>query len=139
MARHWNGTPRWWRALGAYVLIDPTLAVGVDGYERHSDPQRAHAHYLGGAVALWIAWVTAIAVGATAGAAVPASWRLDFVIPLFLVGEVVTKVRDSATRDAVVAAAVVAVVALHAPLHLGPMLAIGAGVVVGMRAMERVR
>jgi predicted branched-subunit amino acid permease len=34
MARHWRGTPRWWRFVAAYLLVDPSLAVGLDGYGR---------------------------------------------------------------------------------------------------------
>ena len=34
MARYWRGTPRWWRCVAAYLLIDPSFAVGLDGYER---------------------------------------------------------------------------------------------------------
>jgi predicted branched-subunit amino acid permease len=49
MARHWRGTPRWWQFLAAYLLIDPSFAVGLDGYERLGRG-RGHAHYLGGAV-----------------------------------------------------------------------------------------
>jgi predicted branched-subunit amino acid permease len=29
MARHWRGTPRWWQFLAAYLLIDPSFAVGL--------------------------------------------------------------------------------------------------------------
>ena len=71
MAPHWRGMPRWWQALAAAVLVDPSVAVGVDGYERAADRRRGHLHYLGGAGVLWVAWVTAIAVGATAGARLP--------------------------------------------------------------------
>jgi predicted branched-subunit amino acid permease len=71
MAHHWRDAPRWWQALAAYLLVDPSLAVGVDGYERTGDRHRGHLHYLGGAVLLWAVWLAAIGVGATAGARLP--------------------------------------------------------------------
>jgi len=139
MAPRWRATPRWWRALAAYLLVEPSLAVGIDGYDRTTDPRRGHRHYLGGAVLLWAAWLLAIAVGATAGTRLPVGLQLEFVIPLFLAGEVAARLTSRPVRHAAAVAAVVAVVALAAPLHVGPLVAIAAGSVAGVRtaAVER--
>jgi predicted branched-subunit amino acid permease len=83
MAPYWRGTPWWWRLLAAYLLIDPSLAVGLDGYEQLADQRRAHVRYLGGGVLLWASWLAAISVGATAGVGLPAWLHLQFVIPCF--------------------------------------------------------
>src|SRR3954451_64742 len=88
MAPRWHDMPRWWRALAAYLLIDPSVAVGVDGYQRHDDIRRGHRFYLGGAGFLWLFWLAAVGLGATPGVALPAALHLEFVIPLFLAGEV---------------------------------------------------
>ena len=97
MAIHWRGTPWWWRAAAAYLLIDPSFAVGVDGYARWPERGRAHAYYLGGAVVLWVGWLAAIVAGAFAGARLPDWLHLEFVIPLYLIGEIVPKLRWAAT------------------------------------------
>jgi predicted branched-subunit amino acid permease len=140
MARHWRGTPLRWRFLAAYFLVDPSFAVGLDGYARRIDRGRAHAHYLGGAVLLWVSWLTAIGIGATAGAGLPTWLHLEFVIPLYLVGEVVPKLTAPALRRTIFAAAAVASLAVSAPLHLGIALAIAAGIIAGLvpRPVERV-
>ena len=132
MAPYWRGTPLWWRLLGGYLLIDPSFAVGVDRYGREPDRRRGHAHYLGGAVLLWVTWLAAIAVGATAGARLPDWLRLEFLIPLYLIGETVPKLRQVATRRAVLVAAVVAVACLAVPMHLGLAVGIVAGVAAGL-------
>lgn len=132
MAPHWRDTPRWWRALAAYLLVDPSFAVGVDGYERSGDRSGAHAHYLGGAVALWVTWLTTIAVGATLGAQLPAALHLEFVIPLFLVGEVVTRLDTPAMWRTSIAAVAVAAAGYSAPLHLGSVAAIVVAIGVGV-------
>jgi predicted branched-subunit amino acid permease len=139
MARHWRGTSWRWRFVAAYLLVDPSLAVGLDGYGRRIDPGRAHARYLGGAVLLWVSWLAAIGIGATVGAGVPTWLHLEFVIPLYLVGEVVTKLADRALRRTVFVASAVAILALSAPLHLGMALAIAAGITAGLtvRPVER--
>jgi predicted branched-subunit amino acid permease len=133
MARHWRGTPWWWRLMAAYLIVDPSVAVGLNGYRRLSR-DRAHAHYLGGAVLLWVCWLAAIGIGVTAGAGLPAWLHLEFVIPLYLVGQAIAKLADPAARQAIFVAATVALLALSAPLQLGIVLAIAAGVIVGLNA-----
>jgi predicted branched-subunit amino acid permease len=133
MARYWRGTPRWWQFTAAYLLIDPSFAVGLDGYERLGRG-RGHAHYLGGAVLLWVSWLAAISVGATVGAGVPGWLHLEFMTPLFLVGEVARKLSNPALRRAIFAAASVALLAVSAPLQLGIVLAIAAGTTAGLTA-----
>jgi len=131
MARHWRGTPWWWRLVAAYLLIDPSFAVGLDGYRRLGR-DRAHAYYLGGAVLLWVSWLAAIGAGATAGAGLPTWLHLEFVLPLFLIGEAVPKLANPAQRRAIFAAATVALLALSAPLQLGIALAIAVGITAGL-------
>ena len=139
IAAHWRGTPRWWRAVAAYLLVDPSFAVGIDRYQRPGDGTDAHRYYLGGAITLWIAWLLAIGAGATLGAQLPAALHLEFVIPLYLVGEIVPKLADRATRRAALTAAAVAVVAISAPLHLGVVLAIVAGLGAALTVREESR
>ena len=133
MARHWRGTPWWWRLVAAYLLIDPSLAVGLDGYRRLGR-DRAHAYYLGGAVLLWVCWLIAIGIGAVAGTGLPAWLHLEFVIPLYLVGQVISRLADPSRRRAIFVAAAVALLALPAPLQLGIALAIAAGIAAGLTA-----
>ncbi len=137
MAPHWRGMPRWWQGLAAFVLVDASVAVGVAGYERTADRRRGHLYYFGGAGLLWVAWVTAIAIGATAGARLPGALHLELVIPLFLAGEVVARLTTRAATHAAATAALVGALSVGVPLHLGPMLAVGAGVAAGLRADRR--
>lgn len=133
MARHWRGTPWWWRLAAGYLLVDPSVAVGLDGYRRLGRG-RGHAHYLGGAVLLWVSWLAAIGAGAAAGTGLPAWLHLEFVIPLYLVGQAISKLADPAPRRAIFVAAAAALLALSAPLQLGIALAIAAGIAAGLTA-----
>jgi hypothetical protein len=81
--------------------------------------------------------LAAIAVGAGAGAGLPAGLRLEFVIPLFLVGEVVPRLSTRQARMAVGAALVASLLATPAPFQLGTLLAVLAGTTVGLRAEGR--
>jgi len=137
MAPHWHGTSRRWQALAGYLLVDPTLAVGVDGYERAQHPTHGHLRYLGAGVALWVTWLGAIAVGATAGASLPSGLHLEMVIPLFLIGELVPRLGDRTARRAALAAAVLAIATQGVPLHLGALLAILGGLAVALATEPR--
>jgi branched chain amino acid efflux pump len=130
MARYWRGTPLWWRLLGGYLLVDPSFAVGIARYENEPDRRRGHAHYLGGGVVLWVGWLAAVAIGARVGASVPSGLHLEMLVPLFLIGELVPKLRQLPTRWAMVVSSGVALLCLTVPLHLG----IAIGIVAGMTA-----
>jgi predicted branched-subunit amino acid permease len=136
MARHWRGTTRRYRALAAYVLVDPSVVVGVDGYQRVTTPAHGHLHYLGGAATLWVAWVGSITVGATVGAGLPHWLHLELVIPLFLVGEVARRLTDRATKVAALVAVVLAVLGRSIPLHLGVLVAIAGGVTAALSTKD---
>jgi predicted branched-subunit amino acid permease len=138
MAPHWRDRSTAWRATAAALLVDPSFAVGVGGYEAHpDDPERGDRHYLGGALVLGAAWLLSITVGMLAGAHVPAGLHLEMVIPLFLTGEVVHHLRDRATTLAACVAATVTVVTTAVPDHLGPLVAIAAGIAAGLSTERR--
>jgi predicted branched-subunit amino acid permease len=129
LAPYWRGTPLWWRLLGGYLLVDPSFAVGIARYAEEPDRRRAHAHYLGGAVVLWFGWLTAILVGATIGARVPAGLHLELLVPLFMLGELASRARRGRSRIAAVAAAIAATLTLAVPLHLGVLIGIATGLI----------
>jgi predicted branched-subunit amino acid permease len=139
MATYWRGTPLWWRLLGAYLLIDPTFVVGSEGYARKTDRRSGHAHYLGAAVVLWIAWLSALGLGVAAGSHVPEWLHLEFLVPLFLVSELLPKMRQAVTRKVALISGATALACLTAPMHLGIAIAIVVGVVAGSLRSPRSR
>jgi len=126
-----------WRLTAAYLLVDPSFVVGMDGYQRVGDRWAAHRYYLGGPLVLWTAWLLAVGAGAAFGTQPPESLQLEFVIPLYLVGEVVRRLHDPAARRSAATAAVAAAAAVAVPLHLGVLLGIVAGLVAGATVKER--
>jgi predicted branched-subunit amino acid permease len=119
------------RALAAYLLVDPSFVVGMRGYARPA-PYPGTAHYLGGAILLWVTWQAAIVAGLTVGSLAPASIDLAFVVPLYLVAQLVPRVQDRAVGAAVAVSATTAAGGTALPLHLGLPLAIVAGIAVGL-------
>jgi predicted branched-subunit amino acid permease len=126
------------RALAAYLLVDPSFAVGMRGYAKPA-PYPGTAHYLGGAVVLWVTWQAAIVAGLTVGSLAPSSVDLAFVVPLYLVAQLVPRVKDRAVGAAVAVSATTAAAGTALPLHLGLPLAIVAGIAVGLMREETAR
>jgi predicted branched-subunit amino acid permease len=139
MARYWRARPAWWKALAASALVDPSAAVALEGYERSDDPAYGHAYYVGAAVTLASGWFASIALGAIFGVALPPGLQLEFVIPLYLVGQLVGRVSDASAKRAVTVAVLLALVGVAAPLHLGTLLAIAGGTTVAILAGGRTR
>jgi predicted branched-subunit amino acid permease len=139
MARHWRARPAWWNALAACTLVDPSAAVALAGYERSDDPAYGDAHYVGAAATLAIAWLASIALGATFGAALPRGLRLELVIPLYLVGQLVRRTSDATAKHAATVAVVLALIGAAAPLHLGTLIAITGGTLVAITTGDRTR
>jgi len=139
LAPHWRGRPAWWNALAACTLVDPSAAVALEGYERFDDPSCGHAHYVGAAATLAIAWLASIALGATFGGALPRGLRLELVIPLYLLGQLMRRVNDATAKRAVTVAVVLALVGVAAPLHFGSFIAITGGTVVAIATGDRTR
>ena len=55
MAPHWRGTSTAWRLVAAYLLVDPSFAIGTTQSYDGSRPRRqAHLHYLGAALVLML-------------------------------------------------------------------------------------
>jgi hypothetical protein len=59
------------------------------------------------------------------------------LVPLYLLGELVPKLREIAPRLAILTSAALALVCLSLPLHLGVVVAIVAGLAVGGITLRR--
>jgi 4-azaleucine resistance transporter AzlC len=130
-----------WKAVLAYLLTDEAYAVAVTRYQRDGDradvsPFR-HWYFLGAGLTLWTCWQLSTAVGVFLGAQVPASWSLDFTLPLTFIALVCPGLRDRAAGAAAIAAGVLAVLAVGLPYKLGLLIAALVGISAGMVAEGR--
>ena len=128
--RHLFG--RWGVPL-AYLLTDQAYAVSITRFTAGRKAARG-AYYLGAALALWVTWQTGSATGVFLGSRVPASWGLDFAVPLSFLALAIAAVRDSPTAVAAVVGGGVAVLARSMPFNLGLISAIFLGILSGLVA-----
>lgn len=143
--RHLN---RFWKVVLAYLLTDEAYAVAITHYRAGDGASRAaaqstgahpyrHWHFLGAGLALWSSWQLSTAVGVFLGAKVPASWSLDFTLPLTFIALVVPTLKDRPGVAAALASGLVAILAVPLPLKSGIIVATLAGLVVGVSLETR--
>src|ERR1700751_1124301 len=121
-----------WRNVLSYVLTDQAFAGAIQRFRASDDLAANASYFLGTGVLLWSVWQMSTVVGIVAGQVIPASWQLEFVVPLCFIAILVPLLRDRVSL-LVFAVSAIAVVALDAmPLRLSMvcagLLAIAAGV-----------
>ncbi|HET9337768.1 MAG TPA: AzlC family ABC transporter permease [Casimicrobiaceae bacterium] len=140
MAPYMKPLPVAWQRALAFLLTDQAFAASIRRFNAKDDPRGGGLHFLGCGAALWLMWIVTNMSGFFAGNAIPASWSLDFAVPLCFIALVAPLFR---TVPAIVTAitagfAVVALAALPMKLALiaAGLLGIVAGTIVDL-ARER--
>lgn len=121
-----------WKWLLAYLLTDEAYAVAIIHYQRPGDNTYKHWYFLGAGLALWSTWQSSSALGLLLGEYVPASWSLDFTIPLTFIALVVPGLKDRPAVAAALIAGIMAVVAAPLPYNLNLIVATLAGLLAGL-------
>ena len=131
--------PRRWKLGLAYLLTDEAFAaISLRDAAGETGPHR-HWFYLGAGLALWGGWQASTAAGVLLGARLPASWPLDFALPLTFIAIAVPLIRDRAMLLAAVVAGIVALLAADLPFKLGLLAAALAGMAAGWGATRIAR
>ncbi|MGE0355559.1 MAG: AzlC family ABC transporter permease [Burkholderiales bacterium] len=134
LSPHLAHLPQRWRVPLAYLMTDQGFAMGAQHYGRPGDRGDRHYRLLGTGITLYLTWQAAVIAGALAGAQVPESWSLDFVVTLSFLAILVPALRTRADLAAAAVAAAIALVGAGLPYKLALVVAsiagIGAGVLV---------
>ncbi len=123
--------PTRWKTLLAYLLVDEVYATTIIHYEEDGFTPTSHWFFLGAGLALWTTWQVGTALGIFLGTAIPASWPLDFALPLTFIAMVTPVLKDYPVVAAAVSAGAVALIAYSLPFKLGLILAALIGIFVG--------
>ncbi|MEP0155419.1 AzlC family ABC transporter permease [Pseudophaeobacter sp.] len=125
--------PMWQRACAAYMTVDQSYALSIVKFETEPEmttPQRM-AYFFGTTSVIAPSWMIATVVGALVGAQIPASWGLDFVLPLAFLAMIGPMLRTPAHMVACFVAIVAALPATLMPHNLGLIVAGLAGMMAG--------
>jgi 4-azaleucine resistance transporter AzlC len=133
-----------WKLLLSYLLTDEAYVVTIVHYdqteaEAAAQPRaedRRHWFFLGAGLALWTCWQLSTALGIFLGAAVPASWGLEFTLALTFIALMVPNLKTRAEVTAALTAGLAALLAFSLPYKLGLIAAALIGVLAGL-AMDR--
>ena len=128
------------RLLGAAFLVDNVFAFMEQ--RKIDKPTESNnqllAYYAGMTCVLWPAWMVFCIIGSLAGSVIPASWQLDFAIPLAFIATLATTVRSLPLLAAAVGGGVASVVLFALPLKLGLIAACLLGLLAGL-VVERMQ
>lgn len=120
----------------AYLLTDEAFAAAIGRLRDGPATAQRHFFLFGTGFTLWAGWQLSTLAGVLLGAAIPASWSLDFSIALTFIALLVLSVQRRSDAWAAVAAAAVVLPALALPHNLGLLVAAAAGIACGL-AMRR--
>jgi predicted branched-subunit amino acid permease len=124
--------PRGKRMLVAAFLVDNLFAfLQQRERERPGDPHWVE-YYAGMTLILWPSWALFCVVGVFAGNIIPASWQLDFAIPLSFVAILANSVRQMPLLAAAVGGGVASVLLFTLPLKLGLIAGCLCGLLAGL-------
>lgn len=126
------GTPQ--RMLVAAFLVDNTFAFMQARQRSHPHDKHLIAYYAGTSTVFWTCWVLFCAVGVFAGNIVPASWQLDFAIPLSFIAIAATSIRTVPMGVAAAVGGAASVLLFSLPLKLGLIAACAVGLMAGLLA-----
>lgn len=116
------------KLLTSYTLTDHGYALGMIDVAHHPDRPNRQWYIMGTGVLAAAAWHVSVAAGMLVGTQVPASWGLDFAVPLSFLALLVPVLRDRPSWAAAVVGGGVAVLAYAMPMKLGLITAVIAGV-----------
>jgi predicted branched-subunit amino acid permease len=134
MAPYLKELPGRWQQALAFLLTDQAFAAAIRRFNAKDDPYGGARHFLGSGMALWLCWQITNMVGYFAGNLIPASWSLEFAVPLCFIALVAPLLRDMPTILAAVVAGI-AVIALEGlPMRLNLIAAGVIGIVAGTLA-----
>ena len=123
-----------WRNLLSFLLTDQAFAGTLQRFQTSDDVRANASYFLGSGALLWVVWQFATLAGVLAGQIIPASWQLEFVVPLCFLAILAPLLHERAAVI-VFATAAIAAIALDAmPMRLSMICAGLAGIVAGVVA-----
>lgn len=119
-----------WKVAISWLLTDEAFAVASLRYSRGRGTND-HWYTFGTGLTLWACWQVSTALGIALGAAIPASWRLEFALPLTMMALLFPRLIDLPARAAAISAGLAAVLLVGLPFKLNLLLAALIGILIG--------
>jgi predicted branched-subunit amino acid permease len=134
MAPHFKPLPARGQRTLAFLMTDQVFAAFIREHRDDRDPRDGSMYFLGGGLALWIAWQAQNLLGYFAGNLVPAAWQLDFAVPLCFIALVGPLLRNAPVIVAALVGGVAVVLLEGMPMRLNLIAAGLCGIAAGTLA-----
>lgn len=131
MAPYLRPLPKSWQRGLAFLLTDQAFAAAIRRFHAKDDPRGGGLHFLGSGIAVYLNWIVTNMTGYFAGASIPASWSLDFAVPLCFIALVAPLFRSLPSVIAAVVAGVAVLALAGLPMRLNLVAAGLIGIVAG--------
>lgn len=131
MAPYLKPLPKSWQRGLAFLLTDQAFAAAIRRFHAKDDPRGGGLHFLGSGIAIYLNWIVTNMTGYFAGASIPASWSLDFAVPLCFIALVAPLFRSVPSVIAAVVAGVAVLALAGLPMRLNLVAAGLIGIVAG--------
>lgn len=121
------------RALMAYLMVDQAFAVAVKTYEERPEmtPSAKVAYYFGAMMLICPFWYLFTFIGAVVGQSIPASYSLDFAVPVCFIALTAPLLRSLPHVIAALVSGVAAIAFAWVPWSLGLIFAALTAMIVG--------
>jgi predicted branched-subunit amino acid permease len=137
---HWHKyfghLPRWQRLVLGYFAVDLSYVYFARRFPEPRPVLEQLPYFWGGALWNWVSWQGASLIGIVLADRIPTQWGLGFAGVLALLGVTYSLLKDRNSWIAAGVAACAAVAAFGVPLKLNIVIAIAAGVAIGL-ALDR--
>ena len=131
MAPHLGAFPARWRYLSAFLLTDQGFASTIRRFETTSDKRQALSHFIGGGIVLWGGWQLMTMAGYFLGNVIPASWSLEFAVPLCFIALLGPLLRAKPAIAAAISTLAAVLLFAGLPMRLNIVVAGIVGIAIG--------
>lgn len=126
------------RMLVAAFLVDHSFVFLQTRERTHPSDKHLISYYAGTSTMFWTFWFLFCGVGVFAGNIVPASWQIDFAIPLSFIAVAAPAIRNLPMAAAALVGGIASILLFALPLKLGLIAACLAGLMVGLLVQKMV-
>ena len=130
--KYFGHLPRWKRLLLGYLAVDLSYVLFIRRFPESKPAPEQGPYFWGGVTWNWLTWQAPALAGVALADRVPTEWGLEFAGVLALLGVAYSLLSGRKSWLAGAVAAIAAVAAFGFPLKLNIVVAIAAGVAVGM-------
>lgn len=119
-----------WKVPLAWLLTDEAFAIASLRYHT-PDTKQNHWYFLGTGLTLWGSWQISTFLGITAGSLIPASWQLEFALPLTFMAILAPNLTSRNAWITALTAGILSLLLMNLPLSSGLLISVLAALLLG--------